>query len=64
MIIINEMLIPALDVIGDKFEKGKIFLPQLILAADVAKECFEEIKTFMAIRGQHQNPKERLLLPL
>ena len=24
MIIINEMLIPALDVIGDKFEKGKI----------------------------------------
>ena len=33
MDIINDVLIPALDVIGEKFEKGKIFLPQLILAA-------------------------------
>ena len=35
MEIINQILIPALDVVGDKFEKGTIFLPQLILAADV-----------------------------
>ena len=62
MIIINEMLIPALDVIGDKFEKGKIFLPQLILAADVAKECFEEIKTFMANKGAASESKGKIVI--
>ncbi len=44
MDIIEGILIPALDVVGEKFEKGKLFLPQLILAADVAKECFDAIK--------------------
>ena len=29
MAIINERLIPALDSVGERFEKGKIFLPQL-----------------------------------
>lgn len=62
MTIINEMLIPALDVIGDKFEKGKIFLPQLILAADVAKECFEEIKNYLANSGAGSESKGKIVL--
>lgn len=44
MEVVNNMLIPALDVVGDKFEKGTIFLPQLILSAEVAKSAFEVIK--------------------
>lgn len=48
MSVINGILIPALDRIGEKFEKGKLFLPQLILAADVAKECFDAIKEELA----------------
>ncbi|MCI9126540.1 MAG: dihydropteroate synthase [Eubacterium sp.] len=62
MEIINEMLIPALDVVGDKFEKGKIFLPQLILAADVAKECFDEIKTYLAGNGTKSESKGKIVL--
>lgn len=62
MVIINEMLIPALDIIGDKFEKGKIFLPQLILAADVAKECFDEIKTYLANQGTNNESKGKIIL--
>ena len=62
MDIINEMLIPALDVVGDKFEKGKIFLPQLILAADVAKECFEVIKTFLADKGAGSESKGKIVI--
>ena len=62
MEIINEMLIPALDVVGDKFEKGTIFLPQLILAADVAKECFEEIKTYLANQGSNSDSKGKIVL--
>ena len=62
MDIINEMLIPALDVVGDKFKKGKIFLPQLILAADVAKECFEVIKTFLADKGAGSESKGKIVI--
>ena len=40
MVIINEMLVPALDKAGEQFEKGKIFLPQLIQTAGVAQACF------------------------
>lgn len=47
MEIINEMLIPALDKTGELFEKGKIFLPQLILSAQVAQAAFEVIKKHM-----------------
>ena len=44
MTLVNKVLIPALDKAGDLFEKGKIFLPQLILSAGVAQACFEVIK--------------------
>jgi len=44
MTIINGYLIPSLDSAGDKFEKGTIFLPQLILTAGAAQACFEVIK--------------------
>ncbi len=47
MVIINEMLIPALDKTGELFEKGKIFLPQLILSSQVAQAAFEVIKKNM-----------------
>lgn len=45
MAIINDYLIPALDAAGEKFEKGTIFLPQLILTAGAAQACFEVIKS-------------------
>ena len=41
---INEVLIPALDEVGDRFEKGTFFLPQLMASAEAAKEGFEAIK--------------------
>ena len=45
MVIVDEMLIPALDKAGADFESGKIFLPQLILSAGVAQAAFEVIKS-------------------
>ncbi len=44
MSIINARLIPALDKVGENFEKGVIFLPQLIQAATAAQSAFEVIK--------------------
>lgn len=50
MEIINEILIPALDVAGKGFEEGKIFLPQLIQTAGVAQAAFEVIKSTLIAR--------------
>jgi 5-methyltetrahydrofolate--homocysteine methyltransferase len=47
MEIVNEVLIPALDKIGEDFEKGTLFLPQLIMSASVAQGAFEVIRQFM-----------------
>ena len=46
--IVQEDVIPALDVVGQDFEAKKVFLPQLLMAAEAAKAAFEEIKTAMA----------------
>ncbi len=47
MQIVDEILIPALDKIGEDFEKGVIFLPQLIMSAGVAQGAFEVIRNHM-----------------
>lgn len=52
MDIVDNMLIPALDKAGAEFEQGKIFLPQLIMAANVAQAAFEVIKSHMSAGGE------------
>lgn len=47
MHIVNQHLIPALDKAGAEFEKGKIFLPQLISSASAAQSAFEVIKSYL-----------------
>ncbi|NRX53192.1 methylmalonyl-CoA mutase cobalamin-binding domain/chain [Clostridium beijerinckii] len=42
--IVNEYLIPALDMVGEKYEKGELFLPQLIQAAETVKNSFSILK--------------------
>ena len=46
--IIDEELIPALDLVGKGFEQGTIFLPQLLMSAEAAKASFEVLKEKMA----------------
>ncbi len=46
--IIDEELIPALDLVGKGFEQGTVFLPQLLMSAEAAKASFEVLKEKMA----------------
>ena len=62
MEIINGYLIPALDNAGAKFEKGKIFLPQLILTAEAAQACFEVIKTRLSAANSESVSKGKVVL--
>lgn len=50
--LVNNALIPALDAVGDGFEKGTIFLPQLLQAATAAQAAFEVVKEKIAAEGQ------------
>ena len=45
--IVNEYIIPALDRVGDDYEKGKIFLPQLLMSAETATVAFDVVKGAM-----------------
>ena len=59
MYAINEVLIPALDVVGERFEKGVFFLPQLMASAEAAKAGFETIKKAVDASGQGANVPEK-----
>ena len=60
--IIEELLIPALDVVGKGFENGTVFLPQLLMSAEAAKASFEVLKVYMAQKGQVEEKKDKILL--
>lgn len=45
---INEVLVPALDEVGRRFEAGTFFLPQLMASAEAAKAGFETIRSASA----------------
>ncbi len=60
--IINELLIPALDKVGEEFEKGKLFLPQLIRSADAAGAAFDVIKEKMKQSGDSKESKGTIIL--
>lgn len=42
--LINEQIVPALDVVGVGFENKTMFLPQLLMSAEAAKSAFDEVK--------------------
>lgn len=62
MDIVNNTLIPALDKVGEDFEKNKIFLPQLIQSANTAQACFDVIKQHLSKSGGEQVSKGKIIL--
>lgn len=62
LVIINEEMIPALDRVGKGFEKGTVFLPQLLMSAEAAKAAFEVIKEQMAKAGKEEEKKGKIIL--
>ncbi len=60
--IINQYLIPALDTVGKGFEKGTVFLPQLLMSADAAKIAFAVLKDILDEKGTETQKKEKVIL--
>ena len=57
--IVNQYLIPALDIVGEKYETGEIFLPQLIQSAESVKRAFEVIKQDMITNNRNETAIEK-----
>ncbi len=62
MEVINGELVPALDIVGRGFEKGTVFLPQLLMSAEAAKAGFDAIKEYVSRQGTSQEKKATIVI--
>lgn len=60
--IVDEYIVPALDLVGNKYEKGETFLPQLIQSAETVKNAFEIIRERLSADGSDQISKGKIVL--
>lgn len=60
MALVNDYLIPGLDIVGEEFETGEAFLPNLIFAAEAVQKSFEIIKSHLS--AEEQIIKGRIVL--
>lgn len=60
--IVNEQLIPALDIVGERYEKKEIYLPGLINAATASQCAFEEIRKSILKSGAESISKGKIIL--
>ena len=62
MEIIEQRMIPALNRVGDAYEKQELFLPQLLRAAQAASQGFEVLKSRLAARAEGSLSRGRILV--
>ena len=60
--VVDGHLIPALDRVGEGFEAGKVFLPQLLQSAAAAQSAFEAVKDAIAAEGSASESKGKIVL--
>lgn len=60
--IVNNVLVKALDVVGTEFEKGTMFLPQLMMSAETVKQSFDAIKEHIESSGGAQEIKGKIVI--
>ena len=60
--VIDEELIPALDKVGQGFEKKTVFLPQLLMSADAAKAGLDAIKEHLQAKGDTSASKGTIVI--
>ncbi len=60
--IINKLIVPALDLIGERYENGQVFLPQLIRSAETVKSSFEILKETMTKSSSEDISNGKIIL--
>ena len=62
MEMIDKELIPALNIVGEAFENGTMFLPQLLMSAEAAQTGFNAIKEYLDSTGTKQQKKGTIVI--
>lgn len=57
--LINDQIVPALNLVGDRFQKGALFLPQLLMSAEAAAAAFDVVSARLP---RTKGKKEKILL--
>ncbi|MBN1316146.1 MAG: corrinoid protein [Anaerolineales bacterium] len=52
LVIINQGLVPGMDIVGEKFQSGEYFLPHLIIAASAMKQSMELLEPMLQAREE------------
>ncbi len=60
--IVNNEIVPALDIVGKGYEEKRVYLPQLLMSAEAAKSAFEKIKAFICVNGETQEKKAKVVV--
>ena len=60
--IINREIIPALNQVGECFEKKTLYLPQLLMSAEAASHAFEQIKKKIPASSGQEHGKQRKVI--
>ena len=60
--VISNRLIPVMDRTGEDFEKGRIFIPQLLTAAKTAQRAFDVVKDKIAESGQEGTSRGTIII--
>jgi len=60
--LVKSEIIPALDKVGEGFEKGKVYLPTLLMSAEAAKAAFYEVKAKMNEKGARATNGRRIVI--
>lgn len=60
--LVKAEIIPALDKVGEGFEKGTVYLPSLLMSAEAAKAAFYEVKAKMNEKGSKATNGRRLVI--
>lgn len=55
--VINQYIVPALNEVGELFDKKKVFLPQLLMSAEAASRAFEVVKKDIPASEREDNKK-------
>ncbi len=60
--ILDKILIPALDKVGNKYELGDLFLPQLIQSAETVKSGLLELKESLSKKNSNNISKGKIIV--
>ena len=61
--VINDVFVPVLDVVGQKYDEGTFFLPQLMASAEAVKAGFDLIRDRARAASANATPTEGARVP-